>query len=209
MGSPLGLDTVWYPVLSQVLLPAGEGTILGEVLHAHTVWDQASLAAQFLKPLAGELGETPVLRGEDLLSTRELELGPAESLDGRSLVAVLGADGHDGLTDANASHGALWLAKGSSHSRLEPISSGTRQHLVDAHDVEGMQAYPDVEGILAAVLDHVLVGADAACLQGLRGELLELVGHQVDAEGEVIHAGLLAAQVEDAQLGVWDTAAKP
>ena len=83
-----------------------------------------------------------------------------------------------------------------------PISSSTRQHFVDAHNVEWVQAYPHVEGVLAAVLHHVLVGADAASFQGLSRQLLKLIRHEVDAQGEVIHACLLAAQVKDTDLGV-------
>ena len=40
-----------------------------------------------------------------------------------------------------------------------------------------------------------LVAADPAGLEGLGGELLQLAGHQVHAERELIHAGLLPAKV--------------
>ena len=55
---------------------------------------------------------------------------------------------------------------------LLPISSCTGQHFVDAEDVEGVDPNPDVEPILAAVLDEVLVAADAPGLQSLGGQLL-------------------------------------
>lgn len=89
-----------------------------------------------------------------------------------------------------------------------PISSSAGQHLVDADDVEGVEPYTQMEGILAAVLGQVLVGTDTASLQGLGGDLLPLIGHQMDAQGEVIHASLFATQVVDADLGVWDTPAE-
>lgn len=38
--------------------------------------------------------------------------------------------------------------------------------------MEGVNPDPDVERILAAVLDEILVAADAASLQGLGGKLL-------------------------------------
>ena len=41
-------------------------------------------------------------------------------------------------------------------------------------------AQPDVEAFLAAVLDEVLVAADPRRLESLRGELLQLVRHEVD-----------------------------
>ena len=49
-----------------------------------------------------------------------------------------------------------------------PISTGTRQHLVDAVDMEWMTPDTQVEGVLAAVLHQVLVGTDAPGLQSLR-----------------------------------------
>ena len=56
-----------------------------------------------------------------------------------------------------------------------PISPSTRQHLVDAQHVEGMEAYPQMKLILPTVLHHVLVGTDAGRLQCLTGELFVLV----------------------------------
>ena len=71
-----------------------------------------------------------------------------------------------------------------------PISSGTGQHFVDTEDMEGVNPNPDVETLLAAVLHKVLVAADAASLQGLGGQLLQLVRDQVDRQGELINTGL-------------------
>merc|ERR1719230_330393 len=70
------------------------------------------------------------------------------------------------------------LAKSSSHSSLESISSSTRQHFVDPKNVEGVHAHPNVELVLAAVLHQILVAADTGGLQGLAGKLLQLIGHQ-------------------------------
>ncbi len=68
-----------------------------------------------------------------------------------------------------------------------------------------MGADAEVETFLARVLDQVLVGANTGGLEGLGAQLLILVGDEVDAEGEVVHVGLLAAKIEDANLGVGDT----
>ena len=54
------------------------------------------------------------------------------------------------------------LTKGASHSGLEPISSGARQHFVDADDVEGVDADAHVERVLAHKFYHILVGADTS-----------------------------------------------
>ena len=57
---------------------------------------------------------------------------------------------------------------------LQPIGTGARQHLVDAQHVEGVHADAQVEGVLARVLDHVLVGGNARRLQRLARDLLLL-----------------------------------
>lgn len=100
-----------------------------------------------------------------------------------------------------------WLLR--SNLIYSPIGSGTGQHLVDADNVERVQTHADVELVLAAVLHHVLVAANTSSLQGLGTQLLVLVGDQVHAQGELLHAGLLAAQVEDADLGIGDTTTEP
>ena len=91
-----------------------------------------------------------------LLPARELKLGPPQGLDDGILVLVVGPHAHEGLADADASHGALGLAKGAAHPGLEPISSSARQHLVDAEHMEGVDMDADVELILGRVLHHIL-----------------------------------------------------
>ena len=99
----------------------------------------------------------------------------------------------------------MGLAEGASHSGLEPISSGTGQHFVDPQHVEGVDPHPDVEAILATVLDQVFVAANTSGLQSLGGELLQLVRHQMDGQRELVNSSLLTSQVEDPDLGVGDT----
>ena len=91
-----------------------------------------------------------------LLATRELELGTPKGLNDGILMPVVGPDGHQRLSDIDTSNKTLGLAKSTSHSGLEPISSGTRQHFVDTQNVERVNPDPDVELILGGVLDHVL-----------------------------------------------------
>jgi len=109
-----------------------------------------------------ELGESPLLGNEDLLTSGVLELGSAQGFNNGSPVLVVGSDAHDGLTDVYSCNCTLGFTEGTSHSSLEPISSGTRQHFVDADHMEGMDTHPDVEGILTAVLHQVFVGANTA-----------------------------------------------
>lgn len=90
------------------------------------------------------------------MATRELELCTPESLDNGILMPVIGPDGHQRLSNVDASHSTLGLAESTSHSGLETISAGARQHFVDAQNMVGMDTDPDVELILGCVLHHVL-----------------------------------------------------
>jgi len=197
--SELGLD----------LAPVGEWSVLRDVLGGSAIRQQAAGLPHLLVFLTVELGEAPLLGNVDLLATGELELGPPECLDDGILMLVVGPDGHEGLADVDASDGSLWLAESSPHSSLQTISACARQHFVDAQNVEGMHTDLDVELILGCVLHHVLVAANTASLKGLSGQLLVLVGDQVDAEREIVDISLLAAQVVDPDLGIWHTTAEP
>ena len=70
----------------------------------------------------------------------------------------------------------------------------------------GVSADAEVERLLSGSLDHVLVGANTGGFESLGAQLLILVGDEVDAEREVVDVGTLATEVEDANLGVGDTA---
>ena len=119
---------------------------------------------------------------------------------------VTSTDRHDDLTDVDTGDSAVRLAPGTTHTSLQTIGTGARQHLVDADDVVGVGADAHVETLLAGELDEVLVGADTGGLEGLGAQLLILVGDQVDAQGEVVDGRALAAEIEDADLGVGHTA---
>lgn len=125
------------------------------------------------------------------------------------LTRVTSADAHDDLTNVDTGNSAVGLAPGTTHTGLQSIGTSARQHLVDTDDVEGVGADTQVETFLAAVLDEVLVGADTGGLEGLRAQLLILVGDKVNAQGEVVDIGTLAAQIEDLDLGVGYTTVEP
>jgi len=182
--------------------------VVGVVLDSDAVGGQVKRLAHVVVHLAGPASETPFARHDQLLTARELELGAPERLDDVGLVLILAAHAHHGLTDVHASHQALRLAESSSHSGLEPIGSGARQHFVDADDVERMDAETHVESVFAHELDHVLVGANTSSFQGLGGELFILVGDHVDAERELVDARLLTAQVVNTNLRIGHTPAK-
>ena len=52
---------------------------------------------------------------------------------------------------------------------------------------------------------NVLVGADTSRFERFRGQLLVFVGDHVDAEREFIDVRTLAAEIENADLGVRHT----
>lgn len=192
-----------------VLFPLDQRSVVVLELDTASVRNQATFILVLLVLVAVVLGEAPLLRDEDLLTTGELELGTTQSLDDLGLETVAGAHRHDRLANVNAGNGSLGLTEGTTHSSLESIGSGTRQHLVDANDVERVQAHTDVELVLAAELDQVLVAADTACFQRFRAQLFILVGHQMDAQRKVLDGGLLATEIEDTDLRIWDTTAEP
>jgi len=57
----------------------------------------------------------------------------------------------------------------------------------------------------ARTLRTVLVGANTSGFEGFGGQLFVLVGYHMDAQGEFIDVGALAAEVEDADLGIGNT----
>ena len=75
--------------------------------------------------------------------------------------------------------------------------------------MEWVDPDPQVEGILAGTLGHVLVASNAGSLKSLTGNVLLLPTHQVDAEGELIHSLPLHPNIIDPDLGVRDTTAVP
>ena len=68
-----------------------------------------------------------------LLTPRELELGSPEGFNGRRPVAILGADGHDGLSDVHTCNCALWFAKCTTHSSLEPETNRKKSYFVSMY----------------------------------------------------------------------------
>lgn len=120
---------------------------------------------------ANALGEAPLLRLDDLLAARELELGTAQRLDGGGTVVVAGTDGHQHLADLHTRHNTLRLAVRVAHTSLQTIGASAGKHLVDAVHVERVHAHAQVERVLAAQLGHGLVGSHTRGLKCLRGQL--------------------------------------
>lgn len=182
-----------------------DGALVAQELDVSTVDPDATLLPLLDVLLTAEGSEAPLLGDDDLLATGELVLGTSEGLDSGSPVGVLGAEGQDDLANVDTGDGSIGLAESTTHTGLETIGSGARQHLVDTDDVVWVGADAEVEGFLAGCLHHVLVGANTGGFESLGGQLLIFVGDQVDAEGKLVDVRTLAAQVENADLGVGDT----
>lgn len=127
----------------------------------------------------------------------------------RKHTRVTSAHTQDDLTNVDTGDSAVGLAPGTTHTGLQSIGTGARQHLVDTDDVVRVGADTHVESLLSGVLDEVLVGANTGGLEGLGAQLLILVGDEVDAEREVVNVGLLAAKIENSDLGVGNTTVEP
>lgn len=138
--------------------------------------------------------------------TTHLVSRTAESLHDDGLVGVLASDGEDDLANVDTGDHAVGLSPGASHSGLETIRAGARQHLVDTDDVVRVDADAHVERVLARGLGHVFVGADTGGLERLGRELLVLVRDEVAAERELIDRRTFASEVENPDLGVWNAA---
>lgn len=187
----------------------GKVALVAEELDVSTVDLDLSGLALLDVLLALEGGEAPVLGDDDLLATGELVLASPQSLKGSGAVRVPRPDGHEDLANVDTSDKPVGLTESSTHTRLQSIGTSARQHLVDADDVVRVDTDAHVETFLSGDLDKVLVGANTGGLERFRGQLLVLVGDQVDAEREVVYVGLLATEVEDADLGIWYTTVEP
>ena len=84
-----------------------------------------------------------------------LVLATPQSLEGGGAVRVTGSDGHEDLTDVDTGNETVGLSEGTTHSGLQSIGTGARQHLVDTDDVVGVGADAEVEGLLTGGLHHV------------------------------------------------------
>ena len=115
-------------------------TLLGQELNESTVvldFTSFSLLQVFWSV---QVGETPLLRQNNLLLTWELVSGSSQTFNDNILVAVLGSDREDNLTNVDTSGQTVWLTPSTSHTLLQSIRTGTRQHLVDSQDMERMDS---------------------------------------------------------------------
>lgn len=199
LGGNTGLKT-------EVLL---EGTVVVDVLEVAAILEDTVRLLGLSVLLAVHVGETPLLRDDDLLATSELVSRSAESLENNSLVAVTGAHREEDLANVDTGNGVVGLAVSTTHTGLEPIGTSARKHLVDTDNVERMNTHAKVERVLTRGLGDVLVGTDTGSLESLRSDLLVFVTDEVGTEGEIVDGSLLTAKIVDTDLGVGHTTVVP
>ena len=112
--------------------PFVQGTTIRDVFDPIAIWDETLFCHHVLKFTHTELGKSPLLGDADLLTARELELGPAEGFNHMLLVLQLGADGHYDLANVDPGHCALGLSKGTAHTYLESRLRNSRP-VMNAH----------------------------------------------------------------------------
>merc|ERR1711916_199544 len=144
-----------------------EGTVTVEKLEVGTVLDDVTVVTAGNVLLLVQLSKAPLARDENLLLAGELVLGPAHGLDGVVQVLLVGPHGQNPLANVDPGDETLGLSESMTHSGLQPISTGARKHLVDPQNVVGVAPHTQVEGILTAVHNHVLVGSNPPGLEGL------------------------------------------
>jgi len=165
--------------------------VVWSVLAANAVGDNLAGLESLGKLFLVELGESPLFGDEELLSAGELELGATQSLEGGGFVLLLDTHRHQRLTDANAGDETLRLTVRTTHTGLETIRTGTRQHLVDTGYVEGVASHTKMEGFFTNGLGHVLVGADSGGFESFGRKLLQLIGDHNDMVGKVQYGRFL------------------
>ena len=214
----------------------GKITLVAQELNIGAINLDTALLALSNILLATEGSEAPVLGHNDLLATGELLhnnplakqssyhaklskenwrggiektyliLRPPQSLNSSRPITILRPQTQNNLPNIHARHSPIRFPESPPHTRLQPIRTSTTQHLIDTNDMVRMGPDTQMERFFAGSLDHVLVCADTGCFEGFGGQLLVLVGHEMDAERELVDVGALAAEVEDADFGVGDTA---
>ena len=74
-------------------------------------------------------------------------------IEGGIRTGITGPHREQDLADVDAGYGSIGLAPGTTHTGLQSIGTGARQHLVDTYDVVGMGAHTEMEPFFAGDFD--------------------------------------------------------
>jgi hypothetical protein len=118
----------------------GQLSVVAQELNICTINQDLASSLLLHVFLTAKRGKAPVLGNDNLLATRELVLGSAESLESGSTVGITSSDTQDDLTNVDTGNSSVGLSPSTTHSGLQSIGAGTRQHLVDSDDVVWVSA---------------------------------------------------------------------
>jgi len=146
---------------AELIAEVGLEIALGpDILNISTILQHSFLLLEFGVVFTVDICEAPLPGDNDLLASRELITGAAESLLDNSGVGLFAADGENDLADIDTSSGSVGLTPGTTHTGLESIRTGTAQHLVDSQNMEGVDTDTQMERVLSRGLGDILVGAN-------------------------------------------------
>ena len=177
----------------------------GESLDVDTVTHDLALTLEAVEVGHNVLRESVLTGDEDGLTAWELEARSAEGLFSSLDEFGSGSDGNQRVTDFDTACLGVGLAVSLSHTLLESIGTGAREHLVDADGVPRVRADAHVECFSTCLGLHVLVGSNTGSFEGLRRNLLLLVGNENDAARELGEVSLLVTTIEETDLRVRHT----
>jgi hypothetical protein len=180
----------------------GQRSVFAFYADVVTLVDELVLGLEDFDLLLGVVSETDLAGDDDVLSAGKFVLASAEGLEGVLDMLLLYSDGTKDVTNFNSASLSVGLTPGSSHTSLETISTSAGQHLVDSEGVPRVLADSEVETVLGELVGQVFVGGNTAGFESFGGDLLALVGDEVDANGEVVPGGLLESGVVESKFGV-------
>lgn len=139
-----------------------------KLFHVDTVTLDLAIVLESDEIRVNVRGESVFTGDENLLSAWELELGTTESLLSVGHVLDLGPDGDQDGADVDTGDLAEGLSVSVTHTGLKSISTGAREHLVDADHVPWVDSNSDMETFFTSVVGHVLVSSNTGGLESLR-----------------------------------------
>ena len=145
----------------------GERTRIVEDSDHDAVTDKTSFGSERNVLLLVERGEAPLLGDNDELPAREFELATSVCFFDVVFMSFCGTGRDHNLSDLDTGGEALRLAERTTHTGLEPISTGARKHLVDTEHVVWVDSDSAVEVFFAEGTGKVLVAANTSSLEGL------------------------------------------
>ena len=182
-----------------------EGSVVWDDLDVDSVGDDLSVLFKLMELGLGELGETELETGSDLLTTGELEHRSSEGLLSVLNVGSIGSDGHEDWSDVYSCWTTVWLTVGLSHTLLESIGSSAWKHLIDSENVPRVNSHSHVESVLTCLGLHVLVSSNTGSFEGLRGDLFLLTWDEMDAVWELVVVSLLSTNIVYSELRIGDS----